>query len=148
MASVEQFNQFLQRTIRLGTTERYDIRKFNDGGNFLLVDTHGDYLVIERESADDICNLIFTDISTKTKDETEQKWQKKSGNENERVGVNAALNVPYVHIIDGWEIQKEERDILIIDNKWHEDEKNKEKKKQTETKILAPVTPFKNKEIL
>ena len=71
MASVEQFNQFLQRTIRLGTTERYDIRKFNDGGNFLLVDTHGDYLVIERESADDICNLIFTDISTKMKNETD-----------------------------------------------------------------------------
>jgi len=67
MASVEIFNQFLQVTARLGTTDRYDIRKFNNGGNFLLVDTHGDYLVIERESADDICNLIFTEAISKYK---------------------------------------------------------------------------------
>ena len=73
MASVEIFNQFLQITARLGTTDRYDIRKFNNGGNFLLVDTHGDYLVIERESADDICNLIFTDLATETKDDDDEK---------------------------------------------------------------------------
>ena len=73
MASVEIFNQFLQITARLGTTDRYDIRKFLDGGNFLLVDTHGDYLVIERESADDICNLIFTDLATETKDDDDEK---------------------------------------------------------------------------
>ena len=69
MASVEQFNQFLQMTSRLGTTDRYDIRKFNEGGNYLLVDTHGDYLVLERESADDVCNLLFTYLSTEVHDE-------------------------------------------------------------------------------
>ena len=47
--NVKKFKELIETTEFVGTTDDYLIHKFTDGGNYLIIDTYGDFLILERD---------------------------------------------------------------------------------------------------
>jgi len=43
-------------------SNEYLIRKFKDGGNYLIIDSYGDFLIIERDEVDSVLQIIWDDL--------------------------------------------------------------------------------------
>ena len=49
-------------TEHLAMSDKYLIRKFTEGGNYLIIDTFGDFLILERDEADAVFSTIWNDL--------------------------------------------------------------------------------------
>ena len=47
--NVKDFKELIETTEFVGSTDDYLIQKFKEGGNYLIVDTYGDFLILERD---------------------------------------------------------------------------------------------------
>jgi len=43
-------------------SNEYLIRKFTEGGNYLIIDTFGDFLILERDEVDAVFSTIWSDL--------------------------------------------------------------------------------------
>ena len=46
--NIDNFQELIDLTDYLAVSNEYLIRKFKEGGNYLIIDTYGDFLIIER----------------------------------------------------------------------------------------------------
>ena len=44
--NIDNFQELIDLTDYLATSNEYLIRKFTEGGNYLIIDTYGDFLII------------------------------------------------------------------------------------------------------
>ncbi|SVA53542.1 uncharacterized protein METZ01_LOCUS106396, partial [marine metagenome] len=42
--------------------EEYLIRKFKDGGNYIIIDNYGDFLILDRDNVDSVFSTIWSDL--------------------------------------------------------------------------------------
>lgn len=64
--NVKDFQEIVDASEPLTDIGEYAIRKYKSSQNYILVDTLGDFIVLEAHVVDDICSALWTD-STKDK---------------------------------------------------------------------------------
>ena len=60
--NIDDFQELIDLTDYLAVSNEYLIRKFTEGGNYLIIDTFGDFLILERDIADQLCSVLWNDI--------------------------------------------------------------------------------------
>ena len=59
---IEKHQELIDLTDFLAVSNEYLIRKFKEGGNYLIIDTLGDFLIIERDDVDSVFSTIWSDL--------------------------------------------------------------------------------------
>jgi hypothetical protein len=60
--NIKRHQELIDLTDYLAVSDEYLIRKFKDGGNYLIIDTYGDFLIIERDEVDSVLQIIWDDL--------------------------------------------------------------------------------------
>ena len=60
--NIKDFQELIDLTDYLAVSNEYLIRKFKVGGNYLIIDTYGDFLILERDEVDTVTNIIWNDL--------------------------------------------------------------------------------------
>jgi hypothetical protein len=59
---IDKFQELIDLTDFLEVTKDYVIRKFKDGGNYLIIDTYGDFLILKRDEVESVFSSIWNDL--------------------------------------------------------------------------------------
>ena len=60
--NIEKHQELIDLTNYLAMSNEYLIRKFKEGGNYLIIDKFGDFLIIERDEVDSVFQTIWRDL--------------------------------------------------------------------------------------
>jgi len=60
--NIDDFQELIDLTDCLAMSNEYLIRKFTEGGNYLIIDTFGDFLILERDEVDAVFSTIWNDL--------------------------------------------------------------------------------------
>ena len=60
--NIKKHQELIDLTDFLAVSNEYLIRKFKEGGNYLIIDTLGDFLIIERDDVDSVFTTIWSDL--------------------------------------------------------------------------------------
>ena len=60
--NIQNFQELIDQTEFLAVSDEYLIRKFKEGGNYLIIDKFGDFLIIERDEVDSVFQTIWSDL--------------------------------------------------------------------------------------
>ena len=60
--NIKDFQELIDLTDYLAVSNEYLIRKFTEGGNYLIIDTYGDFLILKRDEVDTVTNIIWNDL--------------------------------------------------------------------------------------
>jgi hypothetical protein len=60
--NIDNFQELIDLTDYLDLTNEYLIRKFKEGGSYLIIDTYGDFLILKRDEVDTVTNIIWNDL--------------------------------------------------------------------------------------
>ena len=60
--NIQNFQELIDQTEFLAVSDEYLIRKFKEGGNYLIIDKFGDFLIIERDEVDSVFQRIWNDL--------------------------------------------------------------------------------------
>ena len=60
--NIDNFQELIDLTDYLDLTNEYLIRKFKEGGSYLIIDTYGDFLILKRDEVDTVTNIIWHDL--------------------------------------------------------------------------------------
>ena len=60
--NVRKFKELIETTEFVGSTDDYLIHKFIEFGNYLIIDTFGDFLIIERDKIETVFTTIWNDL--------------------------------------------------------------------------------------
>ena len=59
---IEKHQELIDLTDYLAVSNEYLIRKFKEGGNYLIIDKLGDFLIIERDEVESVFSTIWSDL--------------------------------------------------------------------------------------
>jgi len=68
--NIDNFQELIDLTDYLAESNEYLIRKFTEGGNYLIIDTLGDFLIIERDAVETVFSTIWSDLYGPVSEET------------------------------------------------------------------------------
>ena len=60
--NIENFQELIDISDYVDVVEEYLIRKFKDGGNYIIIDSYGDFLIFDRDNVDNIFSSIWNDL--------------------------------------------------------------------------------------
>ncbi len=60
--NIKKHQELIDLTDYLAVSDEYLIRKFKEGGNYLIIDTYGDFLIMERDEVDSVLQIIWDDL--------------------------------------------------------------------------------------
>jgi len=60
--NIDDFQELIDLTDCLAMSNEYLIHKFTEGGNYLIIDTFGDFLILERDKVDAVFSTIWNDL--------------------------------------------------------------------------------------
>ena len=60
--NIDNFQELIDLTDYLAVSNEYLIRKFKEGGSYLIIDTYGDFLILKRDEVDTVTNIIWNDL--------------------------------------------------------------------------------------
>ena len=60
--NIDNFQELIDLTDYLAESNEYLIRKFTEDGNYLIIDTFGDFLILERDKVDAGFSAIWNDL--------------------------------------------------------------------------------------
>ena len=60
--NIDNFQELIDLTDYIDLTKEYLIRKFKEGGSYLIIDTYGDFLILKRDEVDTVTNIIWNDL--------------------------------------------------------------------------------------
>ena len=55
--NIKNFQELIDISDEVDVAEEYLIRKFKDGGNYIIIDTYGDFLILDRDNVDNVFSL-------------------------------------------------------------------------------------------
>ncbi len=61
--NIADIDEIIEATELIEQVGEYVIRKFIPSGNYVIIDNIGDFVIIEKEKADHICSIIWTDLA-------------------------------------------------------------------------------------
>ena len=68
--NIKKHQALIDLTDYLAISNEYLIRKFKEGGNYLIIDTFGDFFIIERDEVESIFSTIWSDLYGPVSEET------------------------------------------------------------------------------
>ena len=68
--NIKKHQELIDLTDFLAVSNEYLIRKFKEGGNYLIIDTLGDFLIIERDDVDSVFSTNGSDLYGPISEET------------------------------------------------------------------------------
>ena len=60
--NIDKHQELIDLTDYLAVSNEYLIRKFKDGGSYLIIDTYGDFLILKRDDVETVTNIIWNDL--------------------------------------------------------------------------------------
>ena len=60
--NIENFQELIDISDYVDVVEEYLIRKFKDGGNYIIIDSYGDFLILDRDNVDNVFSSIWNDL--------------------------------------------------------------------------------------
>ena len=60
--NIKDFQELIDLTDYLDESDEYLIRKFTEGGNYMIIDTYGDFLILKRDEVDTVFSTIWNDL--------------------------------------------------------------------------------------
>jgi|TARA_Y100001951_G_C11183037_1_gene207071 hypothetical protein len=60
--NIKNFQELIDISDEVDVAEEYLIRKFKDGGNYIIIDTYGDFLILDRDNVDSVFSTIWSDL--------------------------------------------------------------------------------------
>jgi len=61
--NIKDINEIIEATELLDQVGEYVIRKFIASDNYVIIDNLGDFIILERDIADQICSILWSDIA-------------------------------------------------------------------------------------
>jgi hypothetical protein len=61
--NIKDIDEIVEVTELIEQVGKYVIRKFISSGNYVIIDSIGDFVIIEREKADHVCSTIWSDLA-------------------------------------------------------------------------------------
>ena len=61
--NIADINEIVEATELLDQGGEYVIRKFIASDNYVIIDNLGDFIILERGIADQICSILWNDIA-------------------------------------------------------------------------------------
>ena len=65
--NIKDINEIVEATELIEEVGEYVIRKFMSSGNYVIIDNIGDFIILERDIADQVCSVIWNDIAPQEK---------------------------------------------------------------------------------
>ena len=65
--NIKDIDEIVEVTELIEQVGKYVIRKFISSGNYVIIDSIGDFITIEREKADHVCSIIWSDLAPQEK---------------------------------------------------------------------------------
>ena len=62
--NTKNYEEVIGATKHIKMIGNYSIRKFKSGGNYVIIDNRGDFLVLEKDEADEVCSTIWEDMTS------------------------------------------------------------------------------------
>jgi len=60
--NIKDFEELIEISDYVDIVEEYLIRKFKDGGNYIIIDSYGDFLILDRYNVDNLLSSISNDL--------------------------------------------------------------------------------------
>ena len=60
--NIADIDEIVEATELVEQVGEYVIRKFITGDNYVIIDNIGDFIILERDIADQICSVLWNDI--------------------------------------------------------------------------------------
>ena len=60
--NIKKFQEIIEATDLVDSTGKYVVRKF-PSGNYVIIDSIGDFIILEREKADDVCTIVWENLA-------------------------------------------------------------------------------------
>tara|TARA_B100001079_G_scaffold252851_1_gene246316 strand:+ start:1619 stop:1843 length:225 start_codon:yes stop_codon:yes gene_type:complete len=60
--NIKNFQELIDISDEVDVAEEYLIRKFKDGGNYIIIDNYGDFLILDRDNVDSVFSTIWSDL--------------------------------------------------------------------------------------
>ena len=60
--NIDKHQELIDLTDYLAVSNEYLIRKFKEGGSYLIIDTYGDFLILKRDEVETVTNIIWKDL--------------------------------------------------------------------------------------
>ena len=61
--NIKNAEELIEVTELIDSVGEYVIRKFISSGNYVIIDNIGDFIILERDIADQICSVLWNDIA-------------------------------------------------------------------------------------
>ena len=61
--NIKDIGDLVEATELIEQVGEYVIRKFIPSGNYVIIDNIGDFVIIEKEKADHVCSIIWSDLT-------------------------------------------------------------------------------------
>ena len=65
--NIADIDEIVEATELIEQVGEYVIRKFIPSGNYVIIDNIGDFVILERDIADQICSILWNDIAPQEK---------------------------------------------------------------------------------
>ena len=65
--NIKDIGELVEATELLDQVGEYVIRKFIASDNYVIIDNLGDFIILERDIADQICSILWNDIAPQEK---------------------------------------------------------------------------------
>ena len=65
--NIADIDEIIEATELIGQVGEYVIRKFIASDNYVIIDNIGDFIILEKDIADQLCSVIWNDIAPKEK---------------------------------------------------------------------------------
>ena len=61
--NIKNAEELIEATELIDQVGEYVVRKFISSGNYVIIDNIGDFIILEREKADQVCSIIWEDLA-------------------------------------------------------------------------------------
>ena len=65
--NIKNAEELIEVTELIDSVGEYVIRKFISSGNYVIIDNIGDFIILERDIADQVCSVLWNDIAPQEK---------------------------------------------------------------------------------
>jgi|TARA_Y100001949_G_scaffold80177_1_gene67796 hypothetical protein len=60
--NIGKFKELLDVSIHINVVGDYEIRRYRDGGGYVIIDALGDFIILTEDCVDGVCGAIFGDL--------------------------------------------------------------------------------------
>ena len=60
--NTKKFKEILEQSTHIDSVADYEIRRYTNSGGYVIIDTLGDFVILDEDNVTDVCGIIFEDL--------------------------------------------------------------------------------------